>query len=229
VWCELFYSGALRKDMAEVILAHQHAHRGTVSGMFSNRRQAVVFLSHGQMHGLLQHDLVEEFLLIYYALLLHMHTRGTWSVYECVDPDRERAEHMPFCAPAQVVAPMATRWMLLFEDPLSRTLWLARATPRAWLSHGRRIALTRAPTRYGALSYSLESRLDEGLVTAAVTLPEGGAGEVRLRLRVPAPHVMTSVEVDGDPWPDLDAGAGEVRLPNRGGRVDVIAHYSRVG
>jgi hypothetical protein len=186
-----------------------------------------VFLSHGQMHGLLQHDMVEEFLLVYFALLVQMHTRGTWSVHECVDPDRDRAEHMPFCAPAQVVAPLATRWMLLFEDPQAGTLWLARATPRVWLEHGGRIALTGAPTRHGPLGYVVESRLDEGMVTATVTLPNGAA-DVRLRLRVPVTHALTSVEVDGEAWDHHDAATGDVMLPSGPGRVEVVARYRRL-
>jgi hypothetical protein len=62
-----------------------------------------------------------------------------------------------------------------------------------------------------------------------VTLPHGGAEDVRLRLRVPAPHIMTSVEIDGEPWADHDAAAGEVRLPNRAGRVEITAHYGGAG
>src|SRR3954462_12646569 len=61
-------------------------------GMFSNRRQAVVFLSYGQMHGLLQHDMVEEFLLVYFALLVQMHTRGTCLTSDSPSPGRGAAQ-----------------------------------------------------------------------------------------------------------------------------------------
>jgi hypothetical protein len=61
-----------------------------------------------------------------------------------------------------------------------------------------------------------------------VTLPDG-ANDVRLRLRVPATHVLTSVEVGGERWDDHDAATGDVALRGRAGRVDVVACYRRAG
>ena len=45
-----------------------------------------------------------------------------------------------------MVVPLLTRWMLVFEEPASDTLWLAKGTPRAWLEDGQTIAVSRAPT-----------------------------------------------------------------------------------
>ena len=86
--------------------------------------------------------------------------------------------------------------------------------------------MTAAPTRHGPVSYVLESRLSDGIVSVSITLPPGGAGDVRLRLRVPATHVLTSVEVDGQPWFDVDVATASIRLPERSGRIDLLARFA---
>ena len=91
---------------------------------------------------MIQHDLVREFLLLYYAHAFHMHTRGTWTAFECVDMDRDGAEHLPYCAPAQLTIPILTKWMLVFEDSLAFEVWLAKAVPRRWLADGCRVRVT---------------------------------------------------------------------------------------
>ena len=51
---------------------------------------------------------------------------------------------------------MALKWMLCFEEPESRTLWLAKATPRGWLAAGEApIVAANLTTRYGRVSYTL--------------------------------------------------------------------------
>jgi hypothetical protein len=213
------------RQTVDLILDYVTRHHGTRLGILTNRRQAVVFLAHGQGYGLTQHDLVEEFLLLYYSILLHMHTRGTWSAYECVDPDR--GEHLPYCAPAQLVAPLLTRWMLVFEQPEDGALWLAKATPRRWLASGRRIAVRGAATRWGAIGYEITSRLEARAVQVRLMLPPGPVPQVNLRLRVPRPHRMLAVRVDGAPWEGFDPPGETVTLPpGRSGDVHLDVQYS---
>jgi len=110
----------------------------------------------------------------------------------------------------------------VFEDPLSSTLWLAKATPRAWLENGKRISVKNAPTRWGRVSYEVLSRLDEGTVRARITLPKGLAAATKLRLRIPKPHVIKSVQVDGKPWSAFDPQEEAVSLPSKvAGPIDV--------
>jgi hypothetical protein len=52
-----------------------------------------------------------------------------------------------------------------------RTLWLARATPRAWLESSRSIAVRHAPTHFGPTGYTIVSDLDHGTLRATVDLP----------------------------------------------------------
>jgi hypothetical protein len=61
------------------------------------------------------------------------------------------------------------RNMLVWED--AQSLWLARATPRAWLAQGNRIAVKNAPTYFGPVAYEIASDVDNGRLTATITIP----------------------------------------------------------
>ena len=117
---------------------------------------------------------------------------------------------------------MALKWMLCFEEPQTRTLWLAKATPRDWLAvGGAPIVASELTTRYGRVSFSLKasadklkgayvvhanvslsSRLGNGAVTG--TAPDGG---IRLRLRAPLVHAgkLSKVTIGGVAWTAFDA------------------------
>ena len=120
--------------------------------------------------------------------------------------------------------PIYLKWMHVFEEPETHTLWLAKATPREWLSPGQpAIEVTNATTRYGRVSYELRALLSTptpagtshsvhasvrlpATFGAAATAPHGG---VRLRLRVPATRAgkLSRVFVGGKPWAAFDAAA----------------------
>ncbi len=54
------------------------------------------------------------------------------------------------------------REMLVMED--GDRLWLARATPRAWLAEGKKIAVAEAPTHFGPVSYEIVSDVQHGKI-----------------------------------------------------------------
>jgi hypothetical protein len=58
------------------------------------------------------------------------------------------------------------RNLLAMED--GQKLWVARATPRAWLAQGKKIAVRNAPTYFGTLAYEIVSDVDHGRITAKV-------------------------------------------------------------
>jgi hypothetical protein len=65
-------------------------------------------------------------------------------------------------------------------------LWLARATPRAWLEQGKKIGVKNAPTHFGPAAYEIVSDADNGRINATVELPSRKAPkEVILRFRHP--------------------------------------------
>ena len=116
------------------------------------------------------------------------------------------------------------RNMMVMED--EDTLWLARATPRAWLDQGRRIVVRRAPSHFGMVSYEILSDVEAGKITATVDLPSRSPPRtVLLRLRHPRAARIRAVEVNGAPWKDIDRERELIQLQGQSGRIVVIAHY----
>jgi hypothetical protein len=111
--------------------------------------------------------------------------------------------------------------MHVFEEPETRTLWLAKATPRDWLVPGEApLVIERATTRYGRLSFSLRVASAEDMassgysVHANVTLPAGfaaagPAGGLVLRVRAPVAYAgkLSAVTVGGKAWAHFNASS----------------------
>jgi hypothetical protein len=171
--------------------------------------------------------MVERFLLHWFGMSAHTYTRGTWTVPEAVNPDRDQG-NTDYVAAGMMTAPSYLGWALKFEDLETKTLWLAKATPREWLtSGGTPLVANRLTTRYGRVSYTLSASGGGAAssvetpytVRANVTLPAGfgssasqPAGGLRLRLRPPAVHAgkLSSVSVGGKPWKAFNAVAETV-------------------
>lgn len=116
------------------------------------------------------------------------------------------------------------RHMLVMED--GDSLWLARATPRAWLEQGKRIFVKNAPTHFGPLTFEIVSDVEQGVIRATLGLPSRNPpGAVLLRFRHPKAAQIKSVEVNGMPWRDFDASRDLVRLGKMRGPVTVSARY----
>ena len=200
-YMEMLYSGNLTREQVETIVKYRAAHHDIILGMPTvygyDTHEWGGFLSYGHGYGLLQYDFTREYLLLLYSLMAHQYTRGTWTAPETrsFDPNDYTA---PYCSPAQMTVPLLTRWMLLFEEPESDVLWLAKGTPRAWLEDGQTIAVSNAPTRWGRVSFSLRSHLGNGKIDATLDLPaRPPEALVKLRLRVPAGHRIRSAQMNG--------------------------------
>ena len=116
------------------------------------------------------------------------------------------------------------RNMLVME--IGETLWLARATPRAWLEAGKKITVKNAPTHFGAVSYEIVSDADNGKITATVEMPSRQVPKaVLLRLRHPKAAPIRSVTVNGKDWKDFDRKKETVRLVAVRDAVKVQATY----
>lgn len=108
----------------------------------------------------------------------------------------------------------------LWEHPHTKnTIWLARATPRAWLAEGEVIQISDAPCSLGRLSFVLRSEIDStGCITANLSLAphktarassnvdaaslrvsSSGSGGAVLRLRTPGKRAIVSVHAGGVP------------------------------
>ena len=113
--------------------------------------------------------------------------------------DRSKV-NVPFATPAGASSPLMLRWLLMCEHPITHTLWIAKATPRAWLAEGQTFSSTALPSAYGRLSFQFRSEIESARrVHVNVSLPPswvGGnvtkpAGGVVIRLR--APHANITI------------------------------------
>ncbi|HTL29659.1 MAG TPA: hypothetical protein VL282_10570 [Tepidisphaeraceae bacterium] len=82
------------------------------------------------------------------------------------------------------------------EDGKADTLRLAFATPRAWLKDGQTIEVAKAPTQFGEVSYTISSKINGGVVTALIELPDRTPGKALLRLRLPENRKIKSATTD---------------------------------
>jgi hypothetical protein len=116
------------------------------------------------------------------------------------------------------------RNLLVWED--GDVLWLARATPRAWLEQGRKISVKNSPTYFGTVAYEIVSDVDHGRISAAVEIPARKAPkEVALRFRHPTKVAMKGVTVNGKPWTEFNKDKETITLKGLTGAVTVTAHY----
>jgi len=234
-YCEMLESGILPTSVIDAIMKYNSTHGGSVLniGSIGGGRRAEckvisTFLAHGYAYGLIQSDKIREFLLLYYALMAHCHTRGTWTAFEYQVINRAgKRTFSPYCLPAQLSIPILTKWMLVFEDPNLPVLRLGWAIPRIWLENNKRIVIQDAPTRWGKVSYEVTSRIDEGKIFAVIKIPQPNFdAEVILRLRTPHKRRIKEVFVNNKSWPEFDVDGEIIRLPaDLQGQVPIEVKY----
>jgi hypothetical protein len=132
------------------------------------------------------------------------------------------------------------RNLLVMEQ--GQTLWLARATPRAWLEQGKKISVKNAPTYFGTVAYEIFSDVDNGKISVTVEMPARKAPkEVVVRLRHPKTAPIKGVTVNGPsapsagsgqagsgeakPWTEFDKDKETITLKGLTGQVAVTAQY----
>ena len=116
------------------------------------------------------------------------------------------------------------RDMLVMEE--GESLWLARATPRAWLEQGKKISVKNAPTHFGTASYEIVSDVDNGKITRRSRCRRAIRRKtVVLRFRHPKAAPIKSVTVNGKPWTDFDPAKEVVRLHDHPGTVQIEVGY----
>ena len=181
------------------------------------------FVQLGQGYGYLLKDDVDRFQVLMYAMAAHGNTPGTWTAAECWSPGYSVPQHSSqpsqsasgYAAPSQTLLPTFLKWQLLFEDPFTDYVWIARAIPRSWLGENRTaVAMRDGVTSHGRLSFTLKAS-GASTITASITLatsgrafvwPTGGGG-IKLRLRSPSFPAMklASVTVGGKAWAAFNA------------------------
>jgi len=230
-YMEMMYSGILTKEEVARIVQYRSNHHDLILGVPTaygyKTGDLAGFLTYGHAYGLLQHDMTREALLVLYAAMAHQYTRGTWTAPETrpVFLDDPAA---PYCTPAQLVVSLMTRWMLVFEDPISDTLWLGKGIPTRWLEDGKMISVSSAPTRWGRIGFNIVSHLKENRIEITVDRPAGGLrATTKIRLRTPAGLSLKSVQLNGKPWTDFNAQEQTVTIPTgTTTKINVAAVYA---
>lgn len=107
----------------------------------------------------------------------------------------------------------------LDDDGKPETLRLLDAIPPRWLKDGATIAVAKAPTAFGEVSFRVESRLKAGEVLVRLEAPARAAGKWQLRLPDPPGHRVTAVRVGAE---DVRRDAeGRIGLTRRTGAFTV--------
>ncbi len=184
-------------------------------------------LSGDYAYALIREDHIREALLTTYSTLAHHYTRGMWLATDTRHPLTSEAAD-GWTATAQSIAPLMIRWLLVFEDPNADILWLGKGMPRHWLENDKLSFIDKAPTRWGRVSFALDSRRQkEHRIAARVTFPKDGiAAETRLRLRAHDAAPIRSVAVNDKGWRQFDAASGTITLPaGMSGEVLVDVRY----
>ncbi len=116
------------------------------------------------------------------------------------------------------------RNLLVMEQ--GEILWLARATPRAWLEQGKKISVKNSPTYFGTVAYEIVSDVGNGKISATVEMPARKAPkDVILRFRHPKAAPIKSVTVNGQSWTEFNKDKETITLKGLTGTVAVTAQY----
>ena len=223
-YVELLESGELTEPQAKILEDSLAANGESIFGLPRGGSHIAGFLDFGPAFVRLDLDQIREFLLLYYAHMSHMYSPGTWTAVESARMDGTQGG--PYCTPSEDTIPIFTKWMMVFEEPDQPILWLARATPRAWLAQGQKVSISNAPTRFGEIGYELRSDIDHGTVSAVLHLPDSYNATTKLRLRVPNEKKIRSVTIDSAQWTEYSADQEVISIPPRfKGTIRVVASF----
>ena len=110
----------------------------------------------------------------------------------------------------------STYWLRLMfvNDQMPPDLYLGQAIPRYWLSKGYKVGIERAPSRFGVLSFALESDAGNDKIRATIDPPtRNSPNNIFIRFRHPKERPIKSVTVNGQPHDRFDPKKEWVILP----------------
>jgi len=159
---------------------------------------------------LLRRDEREKALVGFYGQLAQGMTRGTFIGGEgsrFVHGDENgRSFYLPPNSTSNAAWLIALRNLLVQDwdldaDAKPDTLRFLFAAPRRWLSDGKTIRIENAPTAFGPVSCSADSKLSEGYVEVKITPPPRPAKAMLLRVPLPEGWKIESAQIDGKNTP----------------------------
>ena len=151
------------------------------SGLYANEKAVDDLYGLRYVNTLLRLDRTERALVSFYGKLAQGMTRDTFIGAEGTGLKPLDSFGRPMYLPPNSAANAHFLWTLRYllvqdwdtdEDGKPETLRLLFATPRRWLEDGKRISMKHAPTAFGPVSVTVESRLSHGEVLAELELPK---------------------------------------------------------
>lgn len=117
-----------------------------------------------------------------------------------------------------------TRFMLVMEH--GEELWLAPLVTNNWMKDGMSISVEGAPTKFGTVTYRIDSHVDAGYIEAQITPPTRSVPEsIVIRLRHPDGKKIKSVAVNGKAHMDFDPIKEIVRITNTDSSTITLRAY----
>jgi len=132
--------------------------------------------------------LIKPFLKTYYNTFAALADRETYTFWEhlyhaSVHKTHEEAWFL-----------METRWMLYLEE--GNTLKLLQGIPRRWLEDGKIIEIKNASTYFGHLSFTVQSNVAKGVITANIEC-DADLKPDKIIIRIPHPEGKKPVKISG--------------------------------
>jgi hypothetical protein len=116
---------------------------------------------------------------------------------------------------------------MLIQERDDDSLVICQATPRQWLQDGKRIEVHRAPTYFGPLSFTMESRAASNQIVATVDLvQQHQPSSLYIRFRHPEKKLLRVASVNGRKWKDLAPEKEWVRIARpMQTHFEIVARY----
>jgi hypothetical protein len=161
----------------------------------------------------LQRGETKAFLQAWYGAVATMADRSTYTFTEHFFPASSHKTH------EEAWFLMETRWMLYREE--GKTLRLLTGVPRAYLQPGATVAVDKAASYFGPLSFNVAVSADGHEIKVFVSCP-GTRRPRTLEIRVPHPTGRPVAKVSGGTWkPESET----VRVVNFTGQAEVVLRY----
>ena len=223
--------GMLRFNYLGIPIGSCKVHGWT--GMRSSGVDNVYAVSYARF--LADNDKADRLVMTLYGKLAHGMTRGTFVSAEgeevdvCGD-DYFRSMYLPPNSTNNSLFLHTLRLMLLRETTddrgVAEHLHLAAATPRSWLEDGKGIQVKGAPTLFGLISYTIDSRLGEGFIDVQVDISRTEPiACLYLRLRTPGRRKIEHISVQGNPALDSLVDDETILLQNATGKLEIRVCY----
>lgn len=225
------------------LIEYLQQHGGIAMGMIRCRPNGQFWVNKSNLNdlygrrytlALLRNDDVEKALVSFYGKLAQGCTRDTFYGGEgsCLVPVDEFGRQV--FLPPNSASNGFFLWMLRYllvqdwdldDDGEPETLRLMYATPRHWLADGNRITVTRAPSAFGELSFSVRSHLSRGEILVELIPPPQLPKRMLFRVRVPSGWKVTAASSAESDLP-VDP-RGTVDLSNMRGKLTIRFEVKR--